>query len=313
MFYRRMAAALLLPLMLGAWTPPAAVLDRPILIPAEGGGDHDTGLTLRQFMRNCGHLFGNGKLEFARRADDGFSMRCAFANPKTGQIFSNVSEFTPAILGHHDAIKLERFRGPDGLLQTPAQLKEVFESVYRLTAKPQEGNSLHFVANTQPPDAYLALRTQPNSRQGSRIKIMPNGTLLQVLQRRNDGWWQVRIVPSGEEGWTLSSQGNRQWIRCCSTFDPQEDSVAITLDELNQKFRNHPAVLSEIEQERRGFRPEARCILEYWVKQSQTSSEIIINCQSYATGGEADESSVTMIFTVDPAGKMLLTKKDYAG
>jgi hypothetical protein len=169
--------------------------------------------------------------------------------------FSNVSEFTPAILGHHDAIKLERFRGPDGLLQTPAQLKEVFESVYRLTAKPQEGNSLHFVANTQPPDAYLALRTQPNSRQGSRIKIMPNGTLLQVLQRRNDGWWQVRVVPSGEQGWTLSGQGSRQWIRCCSAFDPQNDSVAITLEELVRKFERHPNVLSEIEKERREFRP----------------------------------------------------------
>lgn len=312
MFYRRIAAALLLPIMLGAWTPPAAVLDQPILIPAEGGGDHDTGVTLRQFMRNCGRLFGNGKLEFTRRPDNGFSMRCAFANPKTGQIFSNVTEFTPALLGHHDAIKLERFRGPDGLLQTPTQLKEVFESVYRLTAKPPEGNSLHFVANTQPPDAYLALRTQPNSRQGSRIKIMPNGTLLQVLQRQNDGWWQVRVVPSGEEGWTLSSHGNRQWIRCCGAFDPQKDSVAITLEELNQKFRNHPAVLSEIEQERRAFRPEARCAFEYWVKQSPSTSEIIINCH-FSSGGEAGESGVIMTFTTDSSGKMLLTKKDYAG
>jgi len=253
-------------------------------------------------------------LEFARRPDDGFSMRCAFANPKTGQIFSNVSEFTPAILGHHDALKLERYRGPDGLLQAPAQLKEVFESIYRLTAKPPEGNSLHFVTNTQPPDAYLALRTQPNSRQGSRIKIMPNGTLLQVLQRRNDGWWQVRVVPSGEEGWTFSGQGNRQWIMCCRAFNPQKDSVATTLEELLQKFDRHPTVLSEIKQELQGFRPkEARCSLEYWIKRTPISSEIIINCQSYATGGQADESSVTMIFTADPSGNMRLTKKDYAG
>lgn len=145
----RVVAVLLLPLILAGWTPPTAIQEQPILIPAEGGGDYDTGVTLRQFMNNCDRLFGNGKLEFTRRTD-GFSMRCAFANPSTGQLFSNVSDFTPAILGHADAIKLERFRGLDGVLGTPAQLKEVFDRIYRAAVKPPENNSLHLVTGTQP-------------------------------------------------------------------------------------------------------------------------------------------------------------------
>ena len=76
-------------------------------------------------------------------------------------------------------------------------------------------NSYYYVANTRPPDDFLALRTYPTSRVGLRIMAMRNGTHLQVLQRRTDGWWYVRVVPSGEEGWALSGQGNLIWIECC--------------------------------------------------------------------------------------------------
>lgn len=75
----------------------------------------------------------------------------------------------------------------------------------------------HFVANTRAPDDFLALRTHPTSRTGLRIMAMRNGALLQVLNRRPDGWWFVRVVPTGEEGWALSGQGDRQWIACCAT------------------------------------------------------------------------------------------------
>ena len=77
--------------------------------------------------------------------------------------------------------------------------------------------SYYYVANTRPPDAFLALRTHPTSRVGLRIMTMPNGTYLQVLERRADGWWRVRVVPSGQEGWALSGQGDRAWIECCAT------------------------------------------------------------------------------------------------
>ncbi len=77
--------------------------------------------------------------------------------------------------------------------------------------------ALHYVANTRPPDAYLALRTQPSSSIGARIATMPNGTAVRILERRNDGWWRVRVQASGQEGWALAYQGNRTWIECCIT------------------------------------------------------------------------------------------------
>ena len=74
----------------------------------------------------------------------------------------------------------------------------------------------YYVANTRPPDAFLALRNLPASGLGQRIMAMANGTLLQVLQRRDDGWWYVRVVATGAEGWALSGQGNQAWIVCCA-------------------------------------------------------------------------------------------------
>ena len=76
-------------------------------------------------------------------------------------------------------------------------------------------NAIYYVANTKPPDAFLALRTDPDS--GLQIMAMPNGTELQVLQRRDDGWWYVRVLPSGQEGWALSGQNSNTWIECCLT------------------------------------------------------------------------------------------------
>ena len=78
-------------------------------------------------------------------------------------------------------------------------------------------SSYYYVANTRPPDAFLALRTHPTTRRGLRIRKMPNGTLLEVLQRRSDGWWRVRVIPTGEEGWALSGQNGSVWIDCCVT------------------------------------------------------------------------------------------------
>jgi hypothetical protein len=76
---------------------------------------------------------------------------------------------------------------------------------------------LYFVANTRPPDAYLSLRTDPTTRAGFSIASMPNGTLLQVFEQRPDGWWHVRIVPTGQVGWALSGAGGRMWIECCAS------------------------------------------------------------------------------------------------
>jgi len=77
------------------------------------------------------------------------------------------------------------------------------------------GNSYHHVANTPPPDAFLGLRTHPNLQTGLRITTLPAGALLDVLERRPDRWWYVRLVPSGQEGWVLSGEGKDLWIECC--------------------------------------------------------------------------------------------------
>jgi hypothetical protein len=48
---------------------------------------------------------------------------------------------------------------------------------------PQD-KSFYYVANTRPPDAYLSLRTDPTRTRGMNIMTMPNGTLLELIERR---------------------------------------------------------------------------------------------------------------------------------
>jgi hypothetical protein len=87
--------------------------------------------------------------------------------------------------------------------------------------------SFYYVANTRPPDAYLSLRTDPTTTRGRNIMQMPNGTLLELIERRIDRWWHVRVFPTGQEGWTLSGEGNRAWIACCATAQgtPAADEI----------------------------------------------------------------------------------------
>lgn len=88
------------------------------------------------------------------------------------------------------------------------------------------GQSYFFVANTRPPDAFLSLRTQPSTAVGQQIEEMPNGTLLEVLERRSDGWWLVRNIRSQRVGWALSRYGSRIWIECCRSIDANFDAGA---------------------------------------------------------------------------------------
>lgn len=91
------------------------------------------------------------------------------------------------------------------------------------TAQSGSTNGQYFyVWDTRPPDSFLALRTQPSGKSGQKIMDMQNGTLLEVLQRRSDGWWFVRVVANGATGWALSQYGNRVWIYCCSAGEKTE-------------------------------------------------------------------------------------------
>jgi hypothetical protein len=101
-----------------------------------------------------------------------------------------------------------------------------FLSVASTAWAQQQAGGHFFVANTLPPDNYLALRTAPSSALGARIGIMSNGTLVNVLEQRSDGWWRVRVYPSGPEGWALSGDGQRQWIVCCKLAAEEQHPAA---------------------------------------------------------------------------------------
>ena len=77
----------------------------------------------------------------------------------------------------------------------------------------------YVVANTLPPDDFLALRTLPTVTHGRRILAMPNGTILRVIYRRDDGWWYVEERSSNERGWALSGQSGKLWIVCCAASE----------------------------------------------------------------------------------------------
>lgn len=77
----------------------------------------------------------------------------------------------------------------------------------------QRGNfagNFHYVGQLNPPDPWLALRSEPSSTRGHRIMKMPSGTLLRQLERRGF-WWYVELT-TGERGWAHS-----KWIKCCKS------------------------------------------------------------------------------------------------
>jgi hypothetical protein len=107
-------------------------------------------------------------------------------------------------------------------------------SVFSLARDGSAGDDpLHYVGDARPPDDWLALRTEPTARSGRQLMKMPNGTQLRVLQRRNDGWWYVRVIGTNLEGWALNRVGNRVWIHCCvqavaSAPVPTSPAVAVS-------------------------------------------------------------------------------------
>ncbi len=82
---------------------------------------------------------------------------------------------------------------------------------------PPRATQYYYVWDTRPPDDWLALRTEPASRAGRQVAKLPNGTLLEVFEKRPDNWWRVRAIGWGIEGWVLSGQGSRVWVYCCKS------------------------------------------------------------------------------------------------
>jgi hypothetical protein len=77
------------------------------------------------------------------------------------------------------------------------------------------GSPTYYVARTGSADDILTLRTEPSSRVGLYIMSIPDETLLDVVERRSDRWWFVRVLPFGQEGWVRSGDGSRRWVACC--------------------------------------------------------------------------------------------------
>ena len=84
---------------------------------------------------------------------------------------------------------------------------------------------------------------------------MPNGTLLEVLRKQEDGWWLLRVVPTGQEGWALSGSKNQSWIDCCiqssqpikdaggNGFRTPSNNIYCLLDDYGVQSNSYPPYL----------------------------------------------------------------------
>jgi len=70
-------------------------------------------------------------------------------------------------------------------------------------ARAQGSVAYSYVANTAPPDAFLALKAYPSSNR-----------------------------PTGEEGWAFSGQGNKAWILCCAANDGSQTEAKSVAKEI---------------------------------------------------------------------------------
>lgn len=83
--------------------------------------------------------------------------------------------------------------------------------------------SYHVIGNIRPPYEGLPLRTEP-SNTGKKVADMPNETVLEVLERLEDGWWLVRDTSNDLIGWALSRTSDGIWIQPCGTYTDAVDS-----------------------------------------------------------------------------------------
>ena len=118
--------------------------------------------------------------------------------------------------------RVAAFNKPGSFSETQSASKDkpvAASSASRSSPSPTPSRrSYHYIDDTRPPDAWLALRSEPGQGGPSPIKAqLVNGTLLEVLERRDDGWWRVYVPSIRQEGWVLNRLGNRVWVHCCRT------------------------------------------------------------------------------------------------
>ena len=67
------------------------------------------------------------------------------------------------------------------------------------------------VADVRPPDAFLALRSEPSERKGRQLRRLLPGQSFEMLGEQSHEWHRVRL-PDGVVGWV--SWKVRRWIAC---------------------------------------------------------------------------------------------------
>lgn len=75
----------------------------------------------------------------------------------------------------------------------------------------QPAPTICYVDDVRPPDDWLALRTEPSTRSGRRLRRLPSGTPMEMLGQQSGNWHRVRIA-DGTVGWV--SWARARWIRC---------------------------------------------------------------------------------------------------
>ncbi len=76
---------------------------------------------------------------------------------------------------------------------------------------PTPSNPICHVADVRPPDAWLAIRTEPSSKRGTRLAKLPSGVALEMLGQKEGNWYLVRLQ-DGTVGWV--SWAVDRWIAC---------------------------------------------------------------------------------------------------
>jgi uncharacterized protein len=125
---------------------------------------------------------------------------------------------------------------------------------------------LYVIANTTPPDAFLSLRTDPSLRIGQRLASMANGTVVKVLQENPDGWWKVRVIATGQEGWALSGQNGKVWITCCMPSDASGATGVVNPSSPPQASQSSPKII-------RSVPPGTGCEQDAWFKSNGNLAE----------------------------------------
>ncbi len=130
---------------------------------------------------------------------------------------SLVGDFYPAGGGATQPAQVQAYIPPPAPNYGATPNAPAVPSTYASPNAPASTRSMqyYYVWDTQPPDDWLSLRTEPTGRGGRQLARLSNGTLLEVIEKRPDNWWRVRAA--GTEGWVLSRQGSRVWIYCCKS------------------------------------------------------------------------------------------------